>query len=147
MKVILLEDVKAQGKKGQIIEVNDGYARNFLLKKNLAAPATASVLNELKQKEAAEARQRELEKAAAQSLYDNINGTTVKVKVKCGDSGKLFGSVTSKEIADALNEYGYKVDKKMIMLKEPIKNIGREMVDVKVYQDMTARVNVVIEGK
>ena len=147
MKVILLEDVKAQGKKGQIIEVNDGYARNFLLKKNLAAPATASVLNELKQKEAAEARQRELEKAAAQSLYDNINGTTVKVKVKCGDSGKLFGSVTAKEIADALNEHGYTVDKKMIMLKEPIKNIGREMVDVKVYQDMTARVNVVIDGK
>jgi len=146
MKVILLEDVKDQGKKGNVIDVNEGYARNFLIKKNLAAPATSGVLNEIAQKKAAEARHKEMEKKAAKELLDKINGITVKVKVKCGESGKLFGSVTSKEIADALTNDGYEVDKKMVMLKEPIKNIGRAMVDIKVYHEMTARVNVVVES-
>lgn len=146
MKVILLEDVKDQGKKGNVIDVNEGYARNFLIKKNLAAPATAGVLNEIAQRKAAEARHKEMEKKAAKELLDKINGITVKVKVKCGESGKLFGSVTSKEIADALTNDGYEVDKKMVMLKEPIKNIGRVMVDIKIYHEMTARVNVVVES-
>ncbi|MGI6701136.1 MAG: 50S ribosomal protein L9 [Christensenellales bacterium] len=146
MKVILLCDVKAQGKSGDIIEVNDGYARNFLIKKNLAVAATPQAVNELEQKKQSERRQKELERQAAKELYDKINGATVSVKVKCGESGKLFGSVTAKEIADALNESGFAVDKKMVLLKEPVKNIGRTMVDVKLYQDTTARVNVVVEA-
>jgi large subunit ribosomal protein L9 len=146
MKVILLEDVKSQGKKGEVVDVNEGYARNCLIKKNLAAPATQSVLNELEQKKAAEARHKQAEKKAAEELMNRLNGITVKVKVKSGESGKLFGSVTTKEIADALNEIGYAVDKKMIMIKEPVKSIGRVMIDVKVYAEMTARINLVVEA-
>lgn len=145
MKVILLQDVKGQGKKGQIVAVNDGYARNFLIPKNLAIPATANVVNELDQKKASDARAKEMEKKAAQDLRDTINNTTVTIKVKCGDSGKLFGSVTSKEIAQALEEKGHAVDKKMIMLKEPIKSIGTTTIDVKIYHNITAKVNVIIE--
>lgn len=146
MKVVLLEDVKAQGKKGEIIEVNEGYARNFLIKKKLAIPATNSTLNEIEQRKAAEKRQKELEKQAAKEMYDKINGSTVKVNVKCGESGKLFGSVTTKEISQAFADIGYDVDRKCILLKEPIKNIGRTMIDVKLYHEMTARVNLVVEA-
>ena len=145
MKILLLEDVKGQGKKGQVLEVNDGYARNFLIHKKLAIAATSNTINELEQKRAAEIKQRAVEKQAAIELLNKLNGTTIKVQVKCGDNGKIFGSVTTKELSQVLEKSGFPVDRKMIMLKEPIKAIGRTMIDVKVYFDMVARVNVVVE--
>lgn len=147
MKVILLTDVKEQGKKDEIIEVSDGYAHNYLLKRGLAKEASSSGLNEIAQKKAAEFHKIEVEKAAAKNLFEKINGATITVKVKCGESGKLFGSVTNKEISDTLSEMGFTIDKRHIVLKEPIKQLGRAMVDIKIYNGITARVNINVEAK
>jgi large subunit ribosomal protein L9 len=146
MKVILLEDVKSQGKKGELINVNDGYARNFLIPKNLAMEATSNNVNTLEQKRQEELRRKAKEKKDAEELGAKINGTTIKVPVKCGENGKLFGSVTAKEIAEALSTGSYTVDKKMVMLKEPIKAIGRQMVDIRLHHDVTVRINIVVEA-
>ena len=146
MKVILLQDVKGQGKKGELVCVNDGYARNFLLPKKLAIQATSDNVNSLDQKKAAEARRIEMEKAAAKDIRDKINCTTISVKVKCGENGKLFGSVTSKEIATSLEEKGYDIDKKMVLLKEPLKSLGRTTVDIKLYTDIVAKVEISVEA-
>ena len=146
MKVILLEDVKSQGKKGELINVNDGYARNFLIPKHLAMEATSNNVNTLEQKRQEEARRKAKQKKDAEELGAKINGTTIKVSVKCGENGKLFGSVTSKEIAEALSTGAYNVDKKMVMLKDPIKAIGRQMVDIRLHHYVTVRVNIVVEA-
>ena len=145
MKVILLKDVKAQGKKGDVIEVSDGYAKNFLLKQGLAQVANVDNMNSLTIKNAAVARQKALEKQAAQELAEKLNGKTVTVEVKTGENGKIFGSVTAKEIAEAFVKAGYAVDKKQIVLKEGIKNIGEFKLTVKVYPEISATcyVNVV----
>lgn len=144
MKVVLLQDVKAQGKKDQIIEVSDGYAQNFLIKKGLARQVNAQAINEVSQRKAAEQRRLEIEKQEAKDLYDKLNGASINVKVKCGESGKLFGSVTSKEIAENLNEQGFAIDKKKIVLKENLKLLGTTQVDIKVYTGLVAKVNVVL---
>lgn len=144
MKVVLLQDVKAQGKKDQIIEVSDGYAQNFLIKKGLARQVNAQAINEVSQRKAAEQRRLEIEKQEAKDLYDKLNGASINVKVKCGESGKLFGSVTSKEIAENLNEQGFAIDKKKIVLKENLKQLGTTQVDIKVYTGLVAKVNVVL---
>ena len=114
MKVLLLQDVKGQGKKGELIDVNDGYARNFLIKKKFAVEATASVINETKQKQAAEEKRRkdEYDNAVAQSKM--LKGLAVDVRIRCGENGKLFGAVTAKEISERLAEIGYDIDKKKI---------------------------------
>lgn len=138
MKVILLKDVKAQGKKGDVIEVSDGYAKNFLLKQGLAQVANVDNMNSLTIKNAAAARQKALEKQAAQELAEKLNGKTVTVEVKTGENGKIFGSVTAKEIAEAFVKAGYSVDKKQIVLKEGIKNIGEFKLTVKVYPEISA---------
>ena len=138
MKVILLKDVKAQGKKGDVIEVSDGYAKNFLLKQGLAQVANVDNMNSLTIKNAAVARQKALEKQAAQELAEKLNGKTVTVEVKTGENGKIFGSVTAKEIAEAFVKAGYSVDKKQIVLKEGIKNIGEFKLTVKVYPEISA---------
>lgn len=138
MKVILLKDVKAQGKKGDVIEVSDGYAKNFLLKQGLAQVANVDNMNSLTIKNAAVARQKALEKQAAQELAEKLNGKTVTVEVKIGENGKIFGSVTAKEIAEAFVKAGYAVDKKQIVLKEGIKNIGEFKLTVKVYPEISA---------
>lgn len=143
MKVILLEDVKGTGKKDEIIEVNDGYARNFLLKKHLAQEATTANVNILNHKKKLEAQRIEEEKAAAKELCDKINATEVTVKVKCmGSDGKMFGSATNAEIAGALKEQGIDVDKKKIVLKENIKAYGDYTVTVKLYAEISAKLKV-----
>lgn len=142
MKVLLLQDVKAQGKKGDIIEVSDGYAKNFLIKKKMAIQATNQVINETNQKKASEQRKLEIEKQEAIKLAERLNGNTIIVEIACGDNGKMFGSVTAKEISEALLKSGYDIDKKKINLKEPIKSLGVFSVEVKVYANVTSTINI-----
>ena len=147
MKVILLQDVKSQGKAGDIIEVSKGYAANFLFPRKLAAPAEGKALNEANQKKASEELRRKKALDKAKADQEALNGSTVHIKVRAGEKeGKIFGSVTAKEIAVALEEQGYAVDKHSIVLKEPIKQLGRQMIDVKLYGGLSARVNVVVEA-
>ena len=125
MKVILQQDVKGQGKKGQLIEASDGYARNFLLPRKLAVPATAENLNTMKQQEKAKKAQEAAEKAEAQAVAEKLKEAVVKLTAKAGSGGRLFGAVTSKEISDALKEqYGLDVAKTKIVQDEPIKSFG-----------------------
>ena len=139
MKVILKADVKGQGKKGEIINVSDGYARNFLFKNNLAAEATASTLNSARISAEAAEHRKAVEKAAAQELKKKLDSETVTVKIKVGESGKLFGALNTQNIADALSAKGYEVDKKKIVIAEPIKALGRYSVTVKCYAEISAK--------
>lgn len=146
MKVILKQDVKALGKKDQIVEVNDGYARNFLIPKGLAAEATPAALNEAKAKNAAEKHRKENELANAQKLAAKMSGITVNVKSKAGANGKLFGSVTSKDIADQLQaQHKINIDKKMINLPEAIKSLGETEVEIKLYAGVATKIKVMVE--
>ena len=147
MKVVLTADVKNKGKKGDIINVNDGYAMNFLIPKGLAVEATAAAVHETNQKKAAEQARKAKELAAAKEAAAKLDMATVTVTVKSGDSGKIFGSVTSKEIAEELKKQGYEVDKKNVMLPEPIKQLGRQTVEVKLYPGVKTKINVVVVGE
>ena len=147
MKVLLLQDVKAQGKKGEIVEVNDGYARNFLIKKGLAKEATASVVNETNQKNAQEAKKKAAELQAAKDIAAKLDTKEIEVAIKTGENGKFFGSVTSKEIADALLAIGYDIDKKKIIIKDAIKAAGVYGVEVKIYPAVSFTINVKVVGK
>ena len=142
MKVLLLQDVKGQGKKGEIIDVNDGYARNFLIKKKLATEATASVLNETKRKKAAEEKRRKEEYDSAVEQAKRLKGLAVDVKIRCGENGKAFVAVTSKEISERLAEIGYDVDKKKILLSDPIKNVGNYQVELRLMAGVNTFINV-----
>ncbi len=146
MKVLLLQDVKGQGKKGELVDVNDGYARNFLLKKKLGVEATNDVMNTYKQKKASDDKRREKEIAEARELVERFKTMEVTVKAKCGD-GKMYGSITAKDIADALTTYGIELDKKKIVLKENIKALGKYELEVKVYANISGKltINVVAE--
>ena len=145
MKVILLADVKGVGKKGQEINASDGYARNFLIPRKLGVEASASNLNDIKLKNQAEEKRRADELAAAQELKKVLEGKEVKVCVKTGENGKLFGSVTNKEIAQAIEDsIGVKIDKKKIVLDEQIKMVGSRTVPVKLHSQVTAEINVII---
>ena len=148
MKVVLLQDVKGQGKKDQIVEVSDGYARNFLLPRNLAAIADAAVMNDIKNKEAAKAHKIEVEKKDARDLAEKLQSLTVKLKIQGGADGRVYGSVTSKDIAEALKEqHKIDIDKRKIVLDAPIKNYGAYTLDVKLYPEIGGKINlVVIEG-
>ena len=148
MKVIFSADVRGQGKKGEMKEVSDGYARNYLLPRGLAVAATQDNLNAMKLRDAAKKRQMELEKAAAQDNAKKLEGIIVKVKAKAGDSGRLFGSVTSKEIADALAEqHGIEIEKNKIVQAEPIKSFGSYEVKCKFGYEISGVIHVlVIEG-
>lgn len=147
MKVLLTADVKPHGKKGEIVEVNDGYARNFLIKKGLAKEASAQIINEVNQKNKAEAHRKELERQAAEALTKELEGKTFKVAIQCGENGKMFGSVTAKEIADAITVAGYDIDKKKVVLKDPIKTMGVYSVELKTYANMQATVSIVVQAK
>ena len=132
MKVILLADVKGQGKKGDIIKVSDGYAKNFLFPKKLAAEADAKLMNEMKGKEEARLHKIELEKEAARATAAKLEGIMVKIAAQAGADGKTYGSVTSKEIAEKLLEQaGIEVDKRKIEIPEPIKAFGTYSLEVK----------------
>lgn len=147
MKIILLQDVKGQGKKGEVKDVNEGYARNFLIKKGLAEVATPTKINELNQKKASQDYHRAEEVKAMQALAKEIYGKTFTVKIKAGQSGKVFGSVTGANIADALLAAGYNVDKKKIVLTQPIKNVGSYEVELKLMEGIQSKINVVIEAE
>ena len=147
MKVLLLQEVTAQGKKGDIIEVSDGYAKNFLIKKKMAIQATNQVINETNQKKASEQRKLEIEKQEAIKLAERLNGNTIVVEIACGENGKMFGSVTGKEISESLLKSGYDIDKKKINIKEPIKTFGVFSVEVKVYANVTATINISVVKK
>lgn len=145
MKVILKQDVKGSGKKGELINVADGYARNFLLKRGLAVEANAQAMNELKNKEAADAYRIATEKKAAQEIADKIEGKTLKVTAKAGANGKLFGSVTAKEVAEELKkQFGVTVEKKKVVLDMEIKSFGTFHADVKLYQGIAASIFVMV---
>lgn len=144
MKVILLKDVKGLGKARDIKEVSDGYARNCLIKQGLAEEATAVKVNSLNIKKGAEEFHRQEEIKALKEQAKNLNGKNVTLKIKCGENGKIFGSVTTKEIADAINELGFNVDKKKVLLKDAIKNLGEYTVEVKFLPEVLAKVKVTV---
>ncbi len=144
MKVIFLKDVKGTGKAGEIKEVADGYARNCLIKKGLAEEATAVKINSLKIQNEAKDFHKQEEIKALKEEAKRLNGESVTLSIKCGDNGKLFGSITSKEIADVLIEKGYSVDKKKIILKDPIKSLGEFQIEVKFLPDAIAKIKLTV---
>ena len=143
MKVILQADIKGVGKKDQIINASDGYARNFLLPKNLAVEANAQNLSKLKSKNESKAYQKEQEREAAQKIADKLSKILLKMPVKSGENGKIFGGVSSKEIAESLEkEYGIKVDKKKIDLKETIKTLGIRTIEIKLFEGVIGKLKI-----
>lgn len=148
MKVILQQDVKGQGKKGQLVEVSDGYARNFLLAKKLAVAATPENINTMKQQEKAKKAQEAAEKAEAQATAKKLESITVKMAAKAGEGGRLFGAVTAKEVAEALSaQHGITINKAKLVLEEPIKACGGYKLKAKLGYEVVGTVNVmVVEG-
>ena len=145
MKVILTADVKGQGKKDQLVEVSDGYARNFLLPRKLAIPASSQSLSEMKHKEAARLHKIETERAAARETAEKLETVLLTFKVGAGADGHLYGSVTAKEIAEELlKTAGIEVDKRKITLAEPIKAYGRYELPVRLYTDVSGRIHVLV---
>lgn len=144
MKVVLLQDVKGTGRKDEILNVSDGYARNFLLPRKLAVEATAQAMNDIKNRESAKEHRIEEEKKAARAVAAKLNGITVKLQAKAGASGKLFGSVTSKEVAEAITKVaGVDIDKRKISIDD-IKCFGTYECEVKLYQGISAKLYVLV---
>lgn len=148
MKVILLQDVKSVGKKGELVNVSDGYARNFIFKKKLGVEATPKNLNDLKLQKQNEAKVAAENLADAQAFAKEIENKSIEVSIKAGQDSKVFGSVSTKEIAlTAKEQLGYDLDKKKMQLKEPIKNIGTYMVPIRLHPKVTAELKVIVKGK
>ncbi|MDD4568665.1 MAG: 50S ribosomal protein L9 [Tepidanaerobacteraceae bacterium] len=148
MKVILLEDVKKLGKKGDLVNVADGYARNYLLPRNLVEEATSGSIKQLKQEKTALENKKQRQKEEAQQIAGKISKTSVTLNVKSGDQGKLFGSVTSKDISEALKkQHKIDIDRRKIELSEPIKSLGNYEVSIKLAPEVEAKLTVkIIEG-
>lgn len=145
MKVILQQDVKGQGKKGQMIDAAEGYARNFLLPRKLAVPATPDAINTMNLKEKARRAEEVRMKEEAESTAEKLKGCMVKLTAKAGNGGRLFGAVTTKEIAEGLNQqFGIDVPKQKLVLDEPIKAFGTYQIKAKLGYEVTATVNVVV---
>lgn len=143
MKVIFLKDVKGQGKKGEVKEVSTGYANNFLLKNNLAVEATPANLKKLQAQKKKEAALEQQEKEEAEALQKELENITVKIATKAGEGGRLFGSITSKQIADELQkQFNKKIDRRKIDLKEPLRTLGHHHVPVKLHHEVTGTINV-----
>ena len=143
MQVVLLQDVKSLGKKGELVNVNDGYARNFILKKNLGVEATAKNLNDLKLQKANEAKIALEELQAAKDLAASLAEKSVTVSIKAGEGGKAFGSVSSKEIVKAItDQLGLDIDKKKLILPEPLKTFGTHEVPIRLHREVTAKLDV-----
>ncbi len=148
MKVLLLQDVKGKGKKDTIVEVSDGYARNFLLPKGVAVEADAKIMNDYKNKQAAKKYHEDMEKKAAKETAEKLAGLVVKILATSGADGRFYGSVTSKEIAEELEkQHKISVDKRKIVLNDPIKAFGSYSLDVKLYPEISGKVNVVVTQK
>ena len=145
MKVILLQDIKGKGKKGQMLEVSDGYARNFMLPKKLAIEATPDAINTMRMNDKATQERIAREKAEALATSKKLREMTVVVKAKGGGNGRLFGSVTNAEVADALAKQGIKLDKRKIVLNETIKNVGTYTATCKLGYEISAPLSVKIE--
>ncbi|HET7627696.1 MAG TPA: 50S ribosomal protein L9 [Bacillales bacterium] len=147
MKVILLKDVKGKGKKGEVKNVSDGYARNYLLPNGLAKEATKGNLNALEADKKKQRKREEAERAEAERLKGNIESLTVQLTAKSGEGGRLFGAVTNKQISQELKKQGIQIDKRKIELDEPIRTLGYTKVPVKLHPEVTAVVNVhVVDG-
>lgn len=145
MKVVLLADVQGRGKKGELVNVSDGYARNYLFPHKLAKEANAQAMSELKNAEQARQHKIEVEKAAAKEAVEKINGKTLKLYAKAGQGGRLFGSVTAKEISEELKKnYGLQVDKRKIDLGSDIKSFGTFECEVKFYTGISAKIFVMV---
>ncbi len=143
MKVILQADVSGQGKKGQVVNVSDGYARNYLLPRKLAVEATADALNAIKNRDLALQRKRELEREEARALASKLAGMPVRIKKRAGDSGKLFGAVTAKEIGEAFRaQYSTELDHRKIILEDPIKAYGSYELKVRLFPEITGTLYV-----
>ena len=143
MKVILMQDIKGVGKKDEVINASDGYARNFLFPKNLAVEANAENLSKLKAKNESKEYQKEQEKEAAKKIADKMAKIQLKIQVKAGENGKIFGGVTAKEISEELNkQYQVKIDKKKIDLKETIKTLGVRTVEIKLYEGVIGKLKI-----
>ncbi len=145
MKVLLTADVKGTGKKGDVVEVADGYGRNFLIKKGLAAAATASSVNQAQQQKEAAAYHKAEEIKATKALAQALNGKSVSVKIKVGENGKVFGSVTSAHVAESLNAMGFDIDKKRIKM-DSVKNVGSYPAEIRFMENVAAKITVVVEG-
>ena len=145
MKVILLADVKGQGKKNDVIEVSDGYAKNFLIPRKLAKAADAQSLNDVKVKEAARLYRIETEKKEAQALAEKLKTFVVKIPASSGVDGRLYGSVTTKDISERLKaDYGIDIDKRKLVMGDPIKAYGKYEVEAKLYTEVSGKVNVLV---
>ena len=148
MKVILKENIKGVGKKDQVINASDGYARNFLFPKNLAVEANAENMSKLKAKQDSNAFKKSQEKEEAQKIADKLSKILMKVQVKAGENGKIFGGVSSKEIAENLEkQYNIKVDKKKIDLKETIKTLGMFTIEIKLYEGVVGKLKIDVISK
>lgn len=148
MKVILTQDVKAQGKKGQMIDVADGYGRNYLIARGLAIPADNKSINEMKNREASAKHKIEVEKQEARDIAAKLEGIMLKFSASAGADGKLYGSVTSKDIAEKLEkEHSVIIDKRKIVLSDPIKTFGAFAIDVKLYPEINGKINVTVTEK
>ena len=148
MKVLLLQDVKGKGKKDTIVDVSDGYARNFLLPKGMAVEADAKIMNDYKNKQAAKKYHEDMEKKAARETAEKLAGIVIKIFATSGSDGRFYGSVTSKEIAEELEkQHSISVDKRKIVLSDPIKAFGSYTLDVKLYPEISGKLNVIVTQK
>ena len=148
MKVILLDNIKGVGKKDEIINASDGYARNYLLPKNLAVEANAENMSKLNNKKEANMYKKDQEKQAAGDMANKLKGIMLKIKVKSGENGKIYGGITAKEISENLkNQYQLEIDKKKIELKEPLKTLGSFTVSIRLYEGIigTLKIQVISE--
>lgn len=146
MKVILLEDVKSLGKKGQVVNVSDGYARNMLLPKKLGLEATTKNMNDLKLQKAHEEKVAQENLDAAKAFADELKGKEVTVNIKVGEGGRTFGSISTKEISDAVKkQLGYDIDKKKMQLPTPIRELGTTMVPIKLHPKVTGELKVIVK--
>ena len=146
MKVILLSDVKGLGKANDVVEVNDGYARNFLLKKKLAKESSVSNLNEVNLKKGAAAEHERRALDAAKETKNKLDGASITLKMKSGEGGKLYGAVTSQDVADGLVKAGFDINKKQVVINNPIKNVGTFGVRIKLHPQVSSEINVNVEA-
>ena len=148
MKVILQSDIKGTGKKGQVVEVSDGHARNYLFPKNLAVPADKQNLNILSAKKSSEAHKKDLEKKEAIRIKEKLEKEVLKLNAKAGENGKIFGSITSKEISENIEKsFKEKIDKKKINIQDNIKAIGNYVVELKLFEGVTAKLKIIVENE
>ncbi len=147
MKVVLIADVKGQGKKNDVIEVSDGYARNYLFPRKLAVEATEAVLNDIRGKNAARAHRLEVELAEARALAAKLDALLIKIPASSGADGRLYGSITAKDIAERLEkDHGITLDKRKIVLPNPIRAYGQYDLEVKIYPEVTGKIHVLVCG-